>query len=369
MMNTGKVVVGFIGAGGIARSHAYALNSLRYYYNEIPEVVSAAVCSTTEKSRSAFAARFGFQRSCDPDEFFADTAIDTVYILSPNNVHFRHLKAVTGMPYVKRVYLEKPVCSDNGEMESIAALAASNPQIRIQVGFQYLFSSSVREALLFWISGSLGRPLHFEVKYYHGDYLDPDYRGKRKSRLTPAPDGGAMADLGSHAISLLMAFLGDKLRITGAVQSGSFRDVPEGSDLFSLITLYDEASGAAGTLAASRVSSGTGDSLSIELYSENGALKYSSDTADYFEYFTSDTGKWHRQNTGSNYRPVTSFPSGHVPAGWLRAMVHAHYVFLSDSSGEAFIPGIDHGLAVQRIVNETAEHLAVFRLKTSGPYD
>ena len=47
----------------------------------------------------------------------------------------------------------------------------------------------------------LGNPLHFEVKYYHSDYLKQDYRDKRASRLTPAPDGGAMADLGSHAVS------------------------------------------------------------------------------------------------------------------------------------------------------------------------
>ncbi len=64
---------------------------------------------------------------------------------------------------------------------------------------------------------------------------------------------------------------------------------------------------------------------------------------------------------GSNYRPVTSFPSGHVPPGWLRAMIHAHYVFLKDSDTEICIPDIAHGLAVQRIVTQTAEHLKTFR--------
>jgi hypothetical protein len=149
--------------------------------------------------------------------------------------------------------------------------------------------------------------------------------------------------------------------MTGALQSGSFDDVPEGSDLFSLITLYDRSSGAAGSLAASRISSGTGDSLSIELYAEKGALRYSSDSADYFEFYTEETGVWSRQPVGSNFSPVTSFPSGHVPAGWLRAMIHAHYVFLLDGSSETVIPDIRHGLAVQGLVNRTAEHLAAFR--------
>jgi predicted dehydrogenase len=360
-MNHDKAVIGFIGAGGIARSHAYSLNSLPYFYNDAPEVVLAVVCSSTDSSRISFANRFGFDRSCDLAEFLADNEINTVFILGPNNVHYDHLKAACGMSSVRRIYLEKPVCSSLEEEKAIAALSEKHPGIRIQVGFQYLFSSSVREALAFWKSGKLGKPIHFELKYYHSDYLKKEYRDKRTSRLTPAPDGGAMADLGSHAISLLIAFIGDNLHITSAIQAGSFEDVPDGSDLFSLISLFDKTSGAAGTLAASRISTGTGDSLSIELFAENGALRYSSDTADYFEYFTEESGVWNRRVAGSNYQPFTSFPSGHVPGGWLRAMVHAHYVFLKEIDSETFIPGIEHGLAVQRIVTQTAEHLRSFR--------
>jgi predicted dehydrogenase len=270
------------------------------------------------------------------------------------------------MPAIRRIYLEKPVCSNPLEEQAIAALARKYSGIKIQVGFQFLFSSSVREALAFWKEGLLGKPIHFELKYYHSDYLKKDYRDKRTSRLTPAPDGGAMADLGSHAISMLIAFIGENLHITGAIQSGSFEDVPEGSDLFSLISLYDKSSGSAGTLAASRISAGTGDSLSLELFAEKGALRYSSESADYFEYFTEETGLWHRKIVGSNFKPVSGFPSGHVPAGWLRSMIHAHYVFLMDAGTEIFVPDIAHGLAVQRFVARTAEYLERFRESNAG---
>jgi predicted dehydrogenase len=360
-MDQEQAIVGFIGAGGIARSHAYSLNSLRYFYNDAPEVVPYAVCSATAGSRTSFVDRFGFARSCELEEFLSDGKINTVFILGPNRVHYEHLLAVCEMSGIRRIYLEKPVCSSPEEEKAIAALILKNTEIKIQVGFQYLFSASVREALAFWKSGKLGNPVHFDVKYYHSDYLKQDYRDRRASRLTPAPDGGAMADLGSHAISLLIAFIGDDLHITSAIQAGSFNDVHEGSDLFSLILLHDRSSGSAGTLAASRISSGTGDSLSIELYAEKGALRYSSDNADFFEYYTEDTGQWNRIMVGSHYKPVTSFPSGHVPGGWLRAMIHAHYVFLTDSDTETFVPGIEHGLAVQRLVTQTAEHLNNFR--------
>lgn len=360
-MDKEKAVIGFIGAGGIARSHAFSLNSLKYYYNEAPEIELAAVCSATRESRESFASRFGFETSCELDEFIGDERIDTVFILGPNKIHFEHFRSVIGMKSIKRIYLEKPVCSGPEEERGLLKLSAQHPGVRTQVGFQYLYTAAVREALVLWRSGIFGKPIHFDLKYYHSDYLKKSYRDKRVSRLTPAPDGGAMADLGSHIISLLIAFMGEKIRITGALQAGEFEDVPEGSDLFSQISLFDEESHAAGTLSSSRVSSGTGDNLSFEIYATDGAVRYSSLTPDFFEYYTEESGSWSRQMTGSNYRPVTTFPSGHVPGGWHRSMIHAHYVFLTNGSSEIIVPDIRHGLSVQRLLIETAEHLKRFR--------
>ena len=360
-MGNEEIIAGFIGAGGIARSHIFSLNSLKYYYDDVPETELAAVCSATRTTREIFAKRYGFSRACDIDEFVTDPEINSVYILGPNNVHFEHFKRVLGMKAIMRVYLEKPVCSTPEEEVAMRALVESNPTVHFQVGFQYLFTAAVREALILWKSGRLGRPVHFDLKYYHSDYLKSEYRKKRVTRLTPAPDGGAMADLGSHAISFLVAFLGNRLRITGALQAGHFDDVTPESDLFSQISLYDEESHAAGTLSSSRVSSGTGDYLSFEFFAEKGALRYSTVSPDCFEYYTEESRLWVRQVAGSIYRPNTTFPSGHVPAGWHRPMIHAHYVFLTGASSEVVIPDIDHGLEVQRLVRETADHLRKFR--------
>lgn len=355
-----KISIGFLGAGGIARAHAFALNSLKYFYSSVPEIEFEAVCSARKESRDAFAAQFGFRKSLSVDEFKHDTAINTVLIMGPNKVHFEHLQLALEMPSVTRIYLEKPVCSNREEEQQMALIAARSGK-QIQVGFQYLQTASVREAMAFWRSGMLGKPIHFDLKYYHGDYLQKAYREKRVTRLTPAPDGGAMADLGSHGISLLMAFLGDSLQITSAVQAGRFDDVPSDSDLFSQLSLVHPETMAAGTLSASRISSGSGDLVSLEIYAEKGMLRYSSHSVDFFEYYLEETGQWTRQVVGSNYTPITSFPSGHVPPGWLRSMIHAHYIFLGGNDSKAFVPGLNHGLAVQRIVRETAAHLTNYR--------
>jgi predicted dehydrogenase len=356
-----KVIAGFIGAGVIARAHAFSINSLRYYYDDAPDIEFEAVCSASEKSRSDFSGRYGFKKHLSPDEFFSDKNIDTVYILGPNNVHADHLEKVVEMPAIRRIYIEKPVCSSAGEEIRIAKLLAANPGIKIQAGFQFLFNSSVREALRFWESGKSGKPVHFDIKYYHGDYLRKEYRDKRASRLEPAPGGGAMADLGSHAISLAIAFMNDNLKIISALQAGGFEDVNPASDLFSQISLYGTRTGAAGNISASRISSGTGDMLCMEIYATEGALRFSSHTPDYFEYFLEESGSWNRISTGSKYDPVTSFPSGHVPPGWLRSMIHANYVFLKEKNSDPVIPDINHALEVQRLVRETADWLAGFR--------
>jgi predicted dehydrogenase len=356
------VNIGFAGAGGIAKAHAYALQALKFYYSDVPEIRLLSVTSAREENRQNFARKYGFEHSETPENFFRNPAIDTVYILGPNNTHFDHFRQALQMPGVTRIYLEKPVCANLEEEQAMKTLSAKTDK-KVQVGFQYLMTPSVRQALLLWMSGVLGKPLHFDLKYYHGDYLRKTYREKRLTRLTPAPDGGAMADLGCHGLSLLTAFLGNGLQLTGALQSGEFEGVPAGSDLFSSISLFEPHSGAVGHLSASRISAGSGDLVELEIYAEKGTLRYSSAHPDYFEYYLEQEENWIRQPVGSQYAGVTSFPSGHVPAGWLRSMVHAHFLFLGGKDTQVFIPTLEHGLEVQRLVRETAFHMEQFRKK------
>lgn len=357
-MEKKKFRIGFIGTGGIAGPHAFSLSSLKFFYNDAPDAVLVAVTSLTEKSRTNFAMRYNIPKAVDPEEFFSDNDINAVYILGPNKVHYPHFTRALVMPSVTHIYIEKPLCSSENEEEEFRKKALENPDIRIQAGFQYLFSPSVREALILWKSGIFGKPLHFDIRYYHGDYLQKSYRDKRQNRLTPAPDGGAMADLGSHAISLAVAFLGNGIKVQNAVSAGEYNDVDPRSDLFSTAILTDGVSGASGTLSASRIASGTGDLLAFEFYCENGSIKYSSHTPEFFEYFLETEGSWKKVPAGSRYGRITSFPSGHVPGGWLRAMIHAHYVFLGGADPDAFIPGTEHALEVQRIIREVAKKIS-----------
>jgi predicted dehydrogenase len=354
--------VGFLGAGGIARAHAFALDALKFYYDDVPDVLTKAVSSAREESRVGFAKKYGFQEAMSLEDFLKQEDIDTVYVLGPNNVHYAHLKAALEMKHVQRIYLEKPICANIEEEHLIEDLLNKEAvDLKVRVGFQMLASSASRKALEYWHSCDFGRVVHFRFNYMHSDYLSPGYRDKRRTRLTPAPDGGAMADLGSHAISMMIAFLGDKLEIVNALQGGAFPDVPDDSDLYSEISLCDLNSGAVGNLSASRISSGMGDVFSFELFAEKGTLRYNSYYPDRFEFFLEKDSVWKEVFTGSDFKPLTAFPSGHVPGGWLRSLIHAHYDFLTDIDTSDFVPDLKHGLAVQKLVRQTSDYLKEFR--------
>ena len=86
------VNVGFLGAGGIARAHVYALQSLRFYYPDTPAIRLVSVCSARKESREAFAGAYGFARAESFEAFNAAADIDTLFILGPNHTHFAHLQ-------------------------------------------------------------------------------------------------------------------------------------------------------------------------------------------------------------------------------------------------------------------------------------
>ncbi len=154
--------IGFIGAGGIARAHVFALNALKFYYDDVPDAELKAVSSAREESRQAFAKKYGFEKALDIDSLLEYNDLDTVYILGPNNVHYPHLEAVLKMDNVQRIYLEKPICSTFDEEQKIQDILKHTDSGKdIRVGFQMLFSSAVRKALDLWHSNLLGRPVHF----------------------------------------------------------------------------------------------------------------------------------------------------------------------------------------------------------------
>lgn len=352
MINHAKIA--FLGAGGIAKSHAYALDALKFYYSDAPKLTKVLVASPTPKSRETFASRFGFNDAIPPEDVWQRDDIDTIYILGINETHTPQLLKAVKTNNIKRIYVEKPLAISAEEIQQLEKLAQSAPDKFIMVGFQFLQKSAIRQALEHWKSGVFGEPIHFRADYLHSSHLDPAYRQKHPDRLLPIPQQGAVADMGAHIFSLLLAFLGKSLVVRDAIISGQVEDVDPHSDLCTTLLLEETTSGAAGTMVASRISQGTGDLLSLELRGTKGALLYNTQQPDFYETYLPDFG-WQRHEVMSKYPPVSTYPSHYVPSGWLRALVHNHYLFLGGDQGISMIPDLEHGIAVQKLIQQVAD--------------
>lgn len=348
--------IGFLGAGGFAQVHAYALDTLKYYYADAPRIEKILVASPTPAHREDFARKFGFEAAIPPEAVWERDDLDALYILGANHTHTPQLLQAVNQSNLKRIYLEKPVAVSEAELAALEKVNASGHGKFIMVGFEFLQKAPLRKALAHWKTGIFGDLIHFRTEYMHSSYLDPASRQKKKSHLLPIPINGAMVDLGTHVLSLLIAFLGEDIRVIAARASGRFPDVPPENDLCTTLLLEEASSGAVGTLVASRVSAGTGDHLSLELRGSRGALLFSTDQPDCYESFLPEEG-WVRHEANSDFLPDSGFPSNYVTAGWLRALVHNHYLFLGGEPGISFIPDLSHGIQVQRLIQQVAERL------------
>ncbi len=351
-----KYRIGFLGAGGIAQAHAYALDALKYYYKDASDITKVVVASPTPESRQRFAARFGFQEAVPPEAVWERDDLDALFILGPNQTHTPQLLKAARLHNLKSIYVEKPIGTSQQDIHDLEALQNSDHGKFIMMGFQFLQKSPLRKALAHYQNGDFGDLIHFQTEYHHGSYLDPSYRKKRSDRLQPTPVNGAAADLGSHVLSLLTAFLGDSLKVTSAVSGDFFTDVPKDTDLCTIALLEETRSGANGTMTASRISAGTHDQLTLEVRCTQGALAFSTSQPNIYESYLPDEG-WRRHKVYSDYRPSSTFHSDYLPAGWLRALVHNHYLFLGGDPDISFIPDLAHGIQVQRLLQQIADKI------------
>ena len=355
MANTFRV--GFLGTGSIAQAHAFALNAVHFYYQNTPFIERVAAASPTPAHREAFAERYAFNETCSPDELLERDDLDAVYILGSNQSHAPQLLKALANPSLKRIYAEKPIATSREELDQLEAASETNHGKFVLMGFQFLQKSPIRQALAQWRSGVFGNPVHFRTEYLHSSYLSADYRASRASRLLPIPINGATADLGSHTLSMLTAFLGDQLTVKNAAYTNAnIAGIPEETDLCTIAMLEERKTGAIGTMTASRVSAGTGDQLKLELYGTRGSILFDTAQPDIYLSYLPDEG-WRRHEVYSNYQPSSKFYSGYSPSGWLRALIHNHYLFLGGEPGISFLPGLEHGIQVQRLVQQVADSL------------
>jgi predicted dehydrogenase len=190
-----EIKVALIGAGYIANYHARGLQS-------IPGVEIAAVAAVPLQAAQEFAAKYGIKTATDDALSLAGrTDIDAVVIATPNKFHAPF--AIEFLNNGKNVFLEKPMAMNAEEGVLVKEAAERNNRL-VMVGHMWRFDTDVNFIKQALDEGKLGKIVKTKGYGIHENWGPAGWFSQKE-----LAGGGALADMGVHAIDTVRYLLGD----------------------------------------------------------------------------------------------------------------------------------------------------------------
>lgn len=191
MTTTEPPQVGIVGLGGIGRYHAERLAE------QDAELVGGVDISA--EARRTFGEEYDVPTHESAETLFSD--VDAVFITTPNRFHEQY--AVAALEAGCDVLLEKPLAHTLESAERIAAAARAAAGF-CMVGFNNRFASPIEVIKAYQADGRFGEFSHVEANYVRRRGIPG--RGSWFTSKEVA-GGGALIDIGVHAIDLALYFL------------------------------------------------------------------------------------------------------------------------------------------------------------------
>jgi predicted dehydrogenase len=304
--------LGLVGTGFMGKTHALGFAAAPRVFDLPYDVVLHSVADRTDDLAAAAARSLGFANSSgDWKRLVADGEIDLIDITTPNALHKEI--ALAAIAAGKHVYCEKPLAPRAGDAREMAD-AAEAAGIKTQVGFNYLCNPMMALARELIASGELG-----EIRTYRGIHAE-DYMMDAASPFTFRHDpagGGALADIGSHALATAEYLLGPIERLMGDCVIVYDRR-PDGHGGFRAVEVDDVAraflrfaNGASGSIEASWISTGRKMQHDFEIYGTKGALLFTQERFNELHVFSmaDATGRrgFRRIEAGPDHDPYGLF--------------------------------------------------------------
>lgn len=371
--------VGMVGYGFIGKVHAHAYRALPLFYDPLPAKTELiGVCTTSEASGAKAVEQAGFQfATTDYHDLLAREDIQILNICSPNDAHYAVIR--DALEAGKHIYCDKPLALDVAQAEELVALGGTVPTVQ-QMTFNYRFVPALMRARQLVESGFLGDLFQFRAAYLHAGYISPDRPFSWRTDMARS-GGGAIADLGAHAIDLVRYLVGPG---TGVGRGGEFAAVnadlrtvipqrrdPKTGELRT-VDVDDIAlahcrleSGVVGTLEASRMATGVQDELRIELHGTHGGLKFNLMEPNWLDAYdaTVPEASLGGERGTTRLECVTRYPKPYAlgatknTVGWLNFHIQSLFDFVNNvanhSEGKAMhptSPTFEDGLAAQRVI-------------------
>ena len=357
MASRPELRVGLIGSGFMGKSHVFGYATAEKVFDLPFRVRLKTLADINDESAIRAARDFGFETATgDWRAMVADPAIDVIHITAPNALHKD--MALAAIAAGKHVHCEKPLAplaADASEM----AEAATRAGVVTQVGFNYLCNPMLALARDMIAAGELG-----DIRGYRGlhaeDYM-ADASGPWTFRHDPV-GGGALADLGSHALATAEFLCGPITRVMGdcvtmipARPDGAGGHKPVQVDDLGRAFLRFE-NGASGSIEGNWIATGRKMQHDFEVYGSRGALAFSQERFNELHFYSADdpAGRrgFRRIEAAPDHPPYGRFcvaPGHQIGFNDLKAIELAG--FLDAIAGRAPEPfGFHAGARIQRLV-------------------
>ncbi len=384
-MSESTIGVAVIGAGMAGRAHAAAYRAATGLYGPgLPAIRLVAVCDAHEPFAVDTARRFGYARAETNWRAVADAPdIHAVSVVVANHLHREVVEGL--LTAGKHVLCEKPLAPTVDDAQSMVDAARATDQLAV-VGFTFRRSPAIAAVAELAGSGAMGALIHFDGRYLCDYACDP--AGPMSWRYQGPSGSGALADIGSHLVDTGEFLCGPVSSVRGAVmgtyikerawpasiavghaaaQLSERRAPVENEDLVSFSVRF--ASGAIGTMSASRSAPGRPNALGFDLFGERAAAGFDLSRAGEFGYvdraLTGASAGERRVLVGPDHPYLTGglamdFPG--VGYGQNDLFVYQARAFLNQICGLDGLPPCPpfehgrHNLEVLRAVVESCEH-------------
>lgn len=305
-----KLGIGLIGTGFMGKAHVYGFTSAPRVFDLPYDIELKSVADLTPALALQASDALGFEVGThDWRTLLDDPDIDVIDITAPNALHKE--MALAAIAAGKHVYCEKPLAplaQDALEM----TLAAEAAGVKTQVGFNYLCNPLLAHAKAMIAAGELG-----EIRSYRGVHAE-DFMADQAVVYAFRHDragGGALADIGSHALATAEYLLGPIDRVMGHCVT-MIAERPDGQGGMKKVEVDDLsrafvrfASGVTGSIEASWVAMGRKMQHDFEVYGTRGALCFSQERFNELHFYCADDKAGLR-----GFRRIEASPD-HAPYG------------------------------------------------------
>jgi predicted dehydrogenase len=311
-MTKPKLRIGLIGSGFMGKAHVFGYTTAARVFDLPFELELRTIADINDEAATKAAAALGFQQATSNwRSLVADPDIDVVNITAPNALHKE--MALSAIAAGKHVYCEKPLASLAADAREMAE-AAEAAGVRTQVGFNYLCNPMLGLAREMIAAGELG-----EIRGYRGVHAE-DYMADSAAPFTfrhePA-GGGALADIGSHALAtaefLLTSTAGPITRVMGQCVT-MILERPDGKGGRRRVEVDDVGTG---SIEGNWIATGRKMQHDFEVYGTKDALAFSQERFNELHFFSIDDRRgrqgFRRIEAGPDHSPYGLFcvASGH----------------------------------------------------------